>query len=73
MFDEVSDKFLAQADCLDGKILLGKNKYDVVVIPRCRLIPVATMQKLVELVESGATILFQETLPADVPGMAKSG
>ncbi len=69
-FDEVSDRFLAQASCLNGKILLGENEYDVIVIPRCNLIPAATMQKLVQLAESGATVLFQQTLPADVPGLA---
>jgi len=68
-FDEVSDWFLAQASCHNGKILLGGNKYDVIVIPCCSLIPVATMQKLVQIAKSGATILFQESLPADVPGL----
>jgi hypothetical protein len=68
-FDEVSDKFFIQADCQDGKVLLGENKYDVVVIPRCRLMPLATMQKLAELAKAGATILFQEMLPTDVPGL----
>jgi hypothetical protein len=31
--------------------------------------PLATMRKLVQLAHSGATILFQESLPVDVPGM----
>ncbi len=69
-FDELSDQFLAQANCLNGKIILSENEYDVIVIPRCNLMPAATMQKLVQLAESGATVLFQQSLPADVPGLA---
>ncbi len=69
-FDEVSDSFLAQANCLNGKILLGENEYNVIVIARCNLIPAATMQKLVQLAGSGATILFEQSLPADVPGLS---
>lgn len=69
-FDELSDRFLAQVNCHNGKIIISENEYDVIVIPRCNLMPVATMQKLVQLAESGATVLFQQSLPADVPGLA---
>jgi hypothetical protein len=68
-FDEVSDGLLAEARCENGKVLLGGNAYSVVLVPQCRLMPVATMRKLVQLANSGAIILFQESLPADVPGL----
>ncbi len=68
-FDEVSDQLLVKARCEDGKVLLGGNVYKVVLIPQCRLMPLATMCKLIQLAHSGATILFQEYLPTDVPGL----
>jgi len=74
-FDEVSDGFLAKATCISliGRIFLGANIYYVIVVPRCNLIPPETMQKLIQLADMGATILFQDTLPADVPGLADLG
>jgi len=67
-FDHVSDRQLMEARCENGKIVLGENPYRVILIPQCHLIPVATMQKLLNLAEQGAVILFQHDLPTDVPG-----
>ena len=68
-FDEVSDQLLAEARCENDKVLLGGNAYRVVLVPQCRFMPVTTMRKLLQLTNAGATILFQESLPIDVPGM----
>jgi hypothetical protein len=67
-YDEVSDRFLAQAKVVDGKIQMPGGSYNVIVIPKCRFMPLPTMQKLVELARDGATILVQDNLPGDVPG-----
>jgi hypothetical protein len=67
-YDEVSDRILSQTRCEDGKVLLGGNAYRVVLIPQGHLIPVTTMRKLVQLARAGAIIIFQDSLPADVPG-----
>jgi len=71
-FDFVSDSFLDKATCISliGKIFLGENDYYVIIVPRCNLMTTATMQKLVQLAESGATIIFGQSLPSDVPGLA---
>jgi hypothetical protein len=68
-YDEVSDRLLAKAHCEDGKVLLGGNEYKVIFVPKCHLMPVSTMRKLTQLADSGATILFQESMPGDVPGL----
>ncbi len=68
-FDEVSDRLLAEANCEDGKVLLGGNAYKVVLVPQCRFMPVATMRKILQFANAGATILFQESLPLNVPGL----
>jgi hypothetical protein len=70
-FDAVSDQFLTKARCDDNKVLLGGNDYQAIVIPHCRLMPIATMEKLMDLTHRGATIIFQQSLPVDVPGMAE--
>jgi len=72
-FDVVSDRFLTKARFENGKVLLSGNVYQVIVIPLCRLMPVTTMEKLMDLTRAGATIIFQESLPVDVPGMGDLG
>jgi hypothetical protein len=67
--DEVSDRFLAEARCVDGKIILNGNSYRVAIVPAARLMPEATFRKLAELARTGATILFEDKLPSDVPGL----
>jgi hypothetical protein len=79
-FDMVSDRLLTNASFENGRIQLGSNAYKVVLVPKCRLMPVATMRKLAQLATQGATIVVQAAdgasdqfpaslgLPADVPG-----
>ena len=69
-FDEVSDRLLRDAKCIDGRIELGGNAYRVIVVPNCRLMPVATLRKLAELTREGAKVIVRDSLPADVPGFA---
>ena len=70
-FDYVSDRQLAHAKTAAGRIQLGGADYRVLVLPRTDHIPVATLQKLVELAKAGATVVFETSLPADVPGWGK--
>jgi hypothetical protein len=57
MFDFVSDRLLARA---------GGTP---VVVPGARLIPVETWERLRAMAEGGATVVFLERLPEDVPGL----
>ena len=41
-----------------------------ILVPPCRLMPEASLEKLVALARDGATILFVKNLPSDVPGFA---
>jgi hypothetical protein len=68
-FDYVSDRQLAVAAVSSSKVQMGDAEYKAVVVPRCRFMPVATLQKLVDLAREGATIIVQGDLPADVPGL----
>jgi hypothetical protein len=67
-YDAVSDRLLAGARSEGGAVLLGGNAYRVVVVPRCRFMPAATLRKLAELARAGATVVVEGALPADVPG-----
>jgi hypothetical protein len=67
-FDYVSDHYLARAQATGGGIMLGGNRYWAVIVPECRLMPEATLRKLIELARGGATVVMLGGLPEDVPG-----
>jgi len=67
-YDMISDRFIAQAGVDGSSIVLGGNKYRTILVPRTGWMPVKTLRKLIELAKGGATILFHDALPADVPG-----
>ena len=69
-FDNVTDRFLRRAQVVNGRIVLGGSPYRAVLVPPCRFLPPATLQALVGLARAGATILVQDSLPSDVPGLA---
>jgi hypothetical protein len=69
-FDYVSDRLLKDAKVIGGKIVIGGSEYRAVVVPEAKLMPLATLQRLAALAKSGATIVFDNHLPADVPGLA---
>ena len=68
-FDYISDRQLAEVHCDGGVLHTGGATYRAVVLPRCRHISAATFQALMAMTQQGATIVVQERLPADVPGM----
>jgi hypothetical protein len=69
-FDYVSDRQLAGAKVVGSAIQVPGGNYRVVVVPSCEFMPLATLEKLVALAKSGATVIFSSSLPKDVPGLA---
>ncbi len=70
-FDYISDAQLQQTRTDQGALFTGGNtRYQVIVVPATRRMPVATLQKLAALAASGANIIF-EKLPEDVPGFGR--
>jgi hypothetical protein len=83
-FDYISDRFLGALDApaarfsaagrKGGEVLmqsqrpLKRNWPGAILVPACRLMPEASLEKLTALARSGATILFVKNLPSDVPG-----
>ncbi len=67
--DYISDRQLALAHTdAEGRITLPGGSYRVVLVPPCRFMPLETLQRLADLAHAGATILFQDAFPKDVPG-----
>lgn len=69
-FDYVSDRQLQLAVTENNRIRMPGGAYRVLLVPPCQHIPLETMERLISLAESGATILFTGQLPQDVPGLA---
>lgn len=65
--DFVSDALLDHLRIDDNSILSGGNKAKAILIPASEHMPLETLQKLLELVRQGATVIFQE-VPKQVPG-----
>jgi hypothetical protein len=68
-FDYVSDRQLATAKIAGGRIKVPGGKYRVIVVPVCEFMPLGTLEKLLALANSGATVIFSGGLPKDVPGL----
>jgi len=65
-FDFVSDR---QIERLGQNLETGGIRYRTLLVPECRFMPLSTFEKLMQLAESGATVIFEKSLPAAVPGL----
>ncbi len=69
-FDYISDRMIGNLK-MDGKgIRSGGIRYKAIVIPAIEHMPLSTLTALNELAKQGATILFENGIPEDVPGLA---
>lgn len=68
-FDYVSDRQLAEAKADDGDIITSGGRYRSVIVPPCELMPLETLEHLLELAREGAKVGFLGHLPVDVPGL----
>ena len=67
--DYISDNFIRNSTCVDGKIVTsGGSSYSALVVPGARLMPDDVLEKLFRMADEGATIVFLEQYPEDVPG-----
>ncbi len=68
--DYISDSFILSAKCEQGQLSTASGqKYKALVVPGARLMPAETLKKLAELAQDGATIVFLDQYPEDVPGL----
>ena len=70
--DYISDNFIRNTVCRDGKLLTpGGVAYKALVVPGARLMPADVLEKLLRLADEGATVVFLEQYPEDVPGFGE--
>ena len=69
-FDYISDAQLQQTRSEGRELATPGSRYKVLVVPAARRMPAATLQKIAELAQTGATVIF-EKLPEDVPGYGR--
>ena len=70
--DYISDQFIRTTACVDGKLVTsGGTSYKALVVPGARLMPDDVLAHLFRLADEGATIVFLDQYPVDVPGFAR--
>jgi hypothetical protein len=71
-YDLISDAQLAQSTVDHGGIKTpGGDVYRTILVPQTEHMEVATVRQLIGLIDHGATVLFVDALPADVPGLGQ--
>jgi hypothetical protein len=68
-FDYVSDRQLAATGAEGGCVRVPGGTYRAIVVPPCEYIPVSTLSNLVALAGASVPVIFDGSLPADVPGL----
>lgn len=68
-FDFISDKQIGGIQASGAQLLTGGVGYKTLLLPDCRLVSLATLQKLVDMAKGGATIAVYKNMPAGVPGL----
>jgi hypothetical protein len=69
-FDFISDRQLQSVKVDEGNLISSGVSYKTVLVPQCRYMPLATLEKLMGLARAGATVTFFHGLPATVSGFA---
>jgi hypothetical protein len=68
-FDYISDKQIGNLLVVGSELKTeAGGRYQTIVIPSCQFIPLKTFQKLIQLADEGATIIFPDGLPKDFSG-----
>ncbi|MFZ6037995.1 MAG: alpha-L-rhamnosidase [Bacteroidota bacterium] len=68
--DYISDKFILSSRVENGLIkTAGGTTYKALVMPAAKFLPLETLEKLYQLASKGATIIFIDQYPHDVPGL----
>jgi hypothetical protein len=68
-FDYISDRQLQVTSFENKAIKTTGASYAAIVVPETRFMPLATLEQLVKLVGSGATVVMQKRLPEGAPGL----
>lgn len=69
--DYISDNFIMTTKVMpDGSLLTqGGAIYKALILPAVKIMPLRVMQHVLKLAKDGATVIFLDKAPHDVPGM----
>ena len=68
--DYISDYYIQNTTVENGLLkTAGGISYKALILPAVHLIPLETMEKINKLTEQGATVIFMDCYPSDVPGL----
>lgn len=67
--DYISDAQLQKTQWTGSALKTEGNEYKSILVPRCEVMPLETLQQLLSLAENGATLMFLGNLPSEVPGL----
>jgi hypothetical protein len=70
-FDLISDKQVRQLRTSGKQLQTGGVRYKTIVLADTKYVPLETLEKLVQLVREGATVIMYKNLPSDVPGLGE--
>ena len=69
--DYISDNFIRSSVSENGMIKTsGGQLYKALIVPGVKMMPVDVLEHLIDLAQRGATIVFLNCYPEDVPGFA---
>lgn len=69
--DYISDGFIRTSKCENGQIRTsGGQAYKALIVPNTKRMPADVLLKLISMASEGATIVFMNGYPADVPGFS---
>lgn len=67
--DYISDRFVKSTRFIGGQLLTeGGTSYKAIIIPAVKLMPAEVLAHLLKLAQEGATVIFTENYPQDIPG-----
>jgi hypothetical protein len=68
-FDFISDNQINKILVSEGKLITeGESSYQTLILPGSKFIPLETFNKIINLADKGATIIFLGNLPEDISG-----
>lgn len=70
--DYISDRYINTAHANGGRILLKAGvRYDAILIPDVRFMPLQTLEHLLTLAQEGSKVVFVGNYPEGVPGIGR--
>ncbi|HKS97217.1 MAG TPA: glycosyl hydrolase, partial [Terriglobia bacterium] len=69
-FDFINDEALQKlAKAPEGRLVAGTGVYSVLIVPEAKYMPLESLERLAEFIQSGGFVIFIKTTPEAAPGL----